>query len=612
MYDRLSIKIVGQSGQGIDTIGKILSKAFKNCGFCVVGFREFPSLIKGGNSSFQVDISTSEIRASFQSVNIIVVLNEQQTLWHAEDLIDEGVIIHNIASPRFTKADIDEIISKKLKFFYIPSSEIVKSAHASPKMENIAVISKIWEILELPKEKLENQIEKLFKGKPQVIIDKNLEVCDASYNSVFPIWSATKNSFHPLSVHFEMLEYLESDIRSQYSLKSKIDISNFDIGNLNLLMNGNEALVEGGISAKVESFFAYPMTPSSTILTNFAELGEENGILVKQAEDEISAAGMAIGAMAVGERSLTATSGGGFDLMSEHISYAMIAEIPFVIILAQRPGPATGLATWTAQGDLFLSIMAGHGESVRIVLAVSDVASCFEEIQVAFNLADTYQVPVIILTDHFLAESYFTVSPQNLTSIPIFRNLVDSSDNIENLTRYGITKSGISSRWKVGSRTETYCINSDEHDENGNSTEDANWTNYMVEKRNAKFSLILDQMPDPEIISNNPISVENKIKIISWGSTRGVILDCMEMLEKNNIKVEFLHYTYLWPLKNNSLDKFIDENTVCIENNYSSQLAKLIKMETGIEIPHKALKYDGRPFFVDELYEKLLELISED
>ena len=367
-------------------------------------------------------------------------------------------------------------------------------------------------------------------------------------------------------------------------------------------MSGNQAISLGAVAAGVRAYYAYPMTPSSSILSYLAAISHETGMLVKQIEDEISVAEMTIGSSFAGTRAMCGTSGGGFDLMSESVSLAAMTETPFVCVLAQRPGPATGLPTWTNAGDLLLSVFAGHGEYPRAVLAVSDLASAFTLTQVAHNLAEEYQIPVILLTEKQIAESHFQIKdlPE---SIEIKRGLV-SQEGLASLTkmdRYSSTDSGVSPRWLPGQCAPTYDANSDEHLGDGTLTEDAVPSKEIFEKRMRKQEVLAAAFPEPVLFGDE----DPELLLVGWGSVKLAILDGIELYKKTEgaKKVSYLHYEYMFPLRSERLLSLAQkaQKVVFVENNGTGQLAKLVRMETGYA-PHATyLKNDGRPFFVTEI-----------
>jgi 2-oxoglutarate ferredoxin oxidoreductase subunit alpha len=597
VQSRFSIKIVGASGQGINSIGEILAKSIKRSGFCVVAYREYPSLIKGGHASYQIDFSAKQISGSTKKIDLLLVLNRQRTNWHLDELKPGGIILHDIPGPRINTQEAEKMRSLKVKIAYIPAHEIATTNGGNLIMSNIVSLGYLWKLLKLEIGVIEAVVGEIFADKPKYL-PTNIAClkAGATYETGRkPNWEsrpsqpgeidASENDLLHLNGEEMLLNYFELTPEAAHQDK--------------LLINGNEAISLGAIAAGVRIHFAYPMTPSSSILTFLANTAEQTGMIVKQVEDEITASAMALGAMHAGTRALTATSGGGFDLMSEHISLSGILETPMVVILAQRPGPATGLPTWTAQGDLQLAICAAHGEFPRCVISCSDATNAYSLIQEAFNIAETYQIPVILLTDKLLAESAFTVSPLN-HNLPINRGLVASGEK-----RYLLSEDGISPRWLPGSPSKTYNANSDEHDEVGNVTERADMSTAMMEKRMRKLTKLQGSLPKQKLYFNDVdlSSASKKISLIGWGSTLTTVLDVMEELAKKNIKVDYLDVTHLWPLPVKQIKQYIESasNLCIIEGNFTGQFEQIIRMETGLTIPHHIRRYDGRPFFVDEL-----------
>jgi 2-oxoglutarate ferredoxin oxidoreductase subunit alpha len=328
---------------------------------------------------------------------------------------------------------------------------------------------------------------------------------------------------------------------------------------------------------------------------------------------------MMSGAMYMGTRAATGTSGGGFDLMTETLSLNAIIENPSVFILAQRPGPATGLPTWTGQGDLLLAIGSAHGEFARCVIAVSDSQDCFDLMPEAFNIAEKYQTPVIVMTDKQIAEALFTQKPYNQQKAKVDRgNLVTDLKALKNLKstdRYDPSaKDGISLRWLPGSLAATYCAQGDEHSADGSVDESAKNAVEQMEKRMKKQRALERDISEPTLtrIENGELRMENsnaelELLVVSWGSNKGVILDALKGRKDQGRKVGYLHYTYLWPMKTERLQKLMKKakKTVLVECNHSGQLGQVIQLAGGPAITERILKYDGRPFFVDELLSKL-------
>jgi len=607
LNNRFALKIAGASGQGINVVGEILAKAFLRSGFGVFAYREYPSLIKGGHATYQIDVSNNDIESSTQKVDWIMVLNKQATNWHLDDLKDEGLVFHDIDNPRINKEELIKIQRKNIHFIYIPALKLSIEAGGNELTSNIVTLGTIWKLLNLSQDLLVEVVRDKFASKPKIIeIDINCVKKGFDYK-IGDLPNYAKRLLKP--------DEIDNDLKNSIHLKDvsflqkffKIDKIINKNEAINIQLTGNEALALGAINAGVRIHYSYPMTPSSSILDYLAETAHQTGMIVKQAEDEITAAAMAIGSMFMGTRALTATSGGGFDLMTEHVSLSAITEIPFVCVIGQRPGPATGMPTWTTQGDLMLSIFAGHGEFTRCVIAPSNAEDTFYSIQEAFNIAEIYQIPVIVLTDKFIAESIYKVIEFDTTKIQIIRGdlIVDQEqlDNIKSIDRYKITDNGISPRWLPGSKAVDYNTNSDEHDGEGNVTEDGEIAEAMIAKRIRKKEKLLHELLEPVIYSNNVETSKRDINIIGWGSTYSVMHDVMNYFKEINIKINYLHVKYMWPLKIESITNLLqnDPQTLLIECNHESQLGEVIMMKTGLDIKNKLLKWNGRPFFVDEV-----------
>jgi 2-oxoglutarate ferredoxin oxidoreductase subunit alpha len=362
-----------------------------------------------------------------------------------------------------------------------------------------------------------------------------------------------------------------------------------------MLLTGNEAIALGAIAAGCRFMSAYPMTPASSIMEYLAAHGDDFGIVVVQAEDEIAAINMITGAGYTGTRSMTATSGGGFSLMVEGLGLAGITETPIVVVNAQRPGPAIGLPTRTEQCDMEFMLYASHGEFPRAVLAPATIEECFYLTVKAFNLADKYQIPVMILTDQHLASSYTTVEKFDLDRVNIDRGLLfsDNESGIE-YKRHRITESGISPRAFPGRKNMLVITDSDEHDESGHLIEDAETRTLMMQKRMRKLTgLRLDISPPKTKGEKNA-----DILLIGWGSTAGAIEEAAELLRKEEFNVGSLHFSELMPFPAEAAIEALDNAgaSYVIENNATGQLAHLIRAETGRQVSGKVLKYDGRPF----------------
>ncbi|MDO9027382.1 MAG: 2-oxoacid:acceptor oxidoreductase subunit alpha, partial [Candidatus Roizmanbacteria bacterium] len=441
-------------------------------------------------------------------------------------------------------------------------------------------------------------VEEQFAKKGETVINFNKQFVQAGYDQV-------KNNYPLLITNL---------LKESASVKTSADKEK-------LVLTGNDAFSLGSVIADCRVYSAYPMTPSSSVLTTLASLQEKIGMVVRHAEDEISVINTAIGSSFAGVRSSVGTSGGGFALMVESISFSGITEIPLVIFLAQRPGPATGMPTWTEQGDLLFTVFSGHGEFPKIVLAPGDNEEMIELTAKAFNLADIYQLPVIVMSDMLLSESHKTVSKKFVDDF-IAKYKVDRGKFIDNNSkvnppaggqnsklqlksqkylRYQITDDGISPRLIPGTPEYFYQANSYEHLEDGHTTEDSEPRIKQVDKRTKKWlTYLMKDFFMPKVYGDLE---KSEIVFVSWGSNKGAIRRTQELLEEKGIKTSFIHFHHLYPLKKELIKPLLSKNKryILVENNSWGQFGKLLTMETGIEITEKILKYDGRPIWAEEI-----------
>lgn len=580
-FNRLVIKITGESGQGINSIGEIVAKSLKKSGYYSFGYREYPSLIKGGYAFHQIDFSGQSVNAPSKWTDVLLCFSRVSFHAYLPTLKDGGQVIHMLSQLDLSEEEEAIVSRRKIKIAYLPAETQAVEAGGTPIMANVVMIAALWQLLGLSLELLSKVVGREFAHKRDVI-KPNLACLEKGY--VFNL-----ENLKPLKITF-----LRQSKRSN-----------------DALLSGNHLLSLGSLAAGVRAYFAYPMTPSSSILTYQANIYHETGILVKQVDDEISVAQMAIGAMFMGTRALVATSGGGFDLMTESVSLAGMTETPFVCILAQRPGPSTGLPTWTAASDLNLAVYGGHGEFTRCVIAISDPQSAYLVIQNAFNLAEKYQIPVIVLTEKQIAESLFQIADLP-NDVGIERHLVPKNELtfLRGDDRYKFTKSGISPRWLPGQSEAVFAGNSDEHIEDGSLTEEAEASKNMYEKRLAKKDALMSEIPEPDLIGPE----DAVLTLVGWGSVRNTACDVMRLWNEANSKkrVNFLHYKYIYPVKIEKLESMISQKKrmVLVENNAFGQLGALLTQETGFQFKDKLLKFDGRPFFVEDLYDYLEKVLK--
>lgn len=365
-----------------------------------------------------------------------------------------------------------------------------------------------------------------------------------------------------------------------------------------LVLTGVETVGLGAIAGGCNYIAAYPMSPSTGVLIFLSQQSKDFDIIAEQAEDEISAINMALGAWYAGARGMVNTSGGGFALMVEGLSLAGMIESPLVIHLGQRPGPATGLPTRTEQADLLFALHAGHGEFPRIILAPGSIQDGFYLTQKAFNLADKYQVPVFLLTDQYFLDSTYVVSaPFNLAQIKIDKKFIKT---MKKYKRYRFTDTGVSPRGIPGFGEGLVAVDSDEHDEEGHITEDHDVRIKMVQKRLKKLEFIKKDIIPPELIG----APDYKVLLVCWGSTYYSVKEALKILGRKDIAA--LHFKQVYPLHSDTLLYLKKaQKTVIIENNATAQFRQLIKLQTAFEIENTILNYNGLPFSVEEIIEKV-------
>ncbi|MGM0365446.1 MAG: 2-oxoacid:acceptor oxidoreductase subunit alpha [Actinomycetota bacterium] len=574
--ENISIKIGGEAGFGIMATGFMLSKVFAKKGYFVIDANEYPSLIQGGHNTYTVKVSTNQIYSISKNVDILIALDRRTIELHREEVSYGGYIIYDDQdySPEEVKKS-----RKDIKYVGVPFTRIIKEIKAPKLMRNNVSLGAVLALIDLSFDVLGTVIKETFGRKGEEIVNLNSRAAELGNKYIRE----------------------KLDNTSPYSLEV---VKQKD----KMLVTGNDAVFLGGVRAGCKFYAAYPMTPSSSILHSFASIENDYNIVTKHAESELAVVNMAIGASFAGARTMLATSGGGFALMNEGLAAAAMTETPLVMVLAQRPAPATGLPTWTEQGDMLFAIHAGHGEFLRVVMAPGDPEECFYLTGKAFNLAEKYQIPVIILLDKYLSEGHFTHEKFDASKIKVDRsNLISkSSETGEDYKRYQKNTDGISPRVVPGLKGGIHIANTDEHDEYGFSSEDATNRKEMMDKRFNKIKSLVKDMAAPKIYG----PPEAEITCWSWGSCKGPILEAMKTLNREEKKVNMVHFNYLYPFLIDPVMKIIKESNknVIVENNKTSQLGKLIMMNTGLKFNSRILKYSGRQFLPEEIVSGIEQL----
>ena len=557
----ITIVLSGAAGQGINTVEELLTQSLRNSGHHFFSTSELMSRVRGGNNTTEIRIGGKHIQSFSEKIDLLVVLGKN-AISRIEKRLSEDTIL--LGDPFF----IESQYSQKYKTLSIPINKIAEDSGGII-FSNSVILGILHAMLQLPIESESINITKKFSHKSKEIVDGNIKAFNAGYQSGLPL---------------------------EFSLALPIfeDVKN------NAILSGNDAVTIGAIAGGCNFVAAYPMSPSTEVLLKLAHQAEQFEIVVEQAEDEIAAVNMAIGAWYAGARALTTTSGGGFALMEEGISLSGMTEVPLVVHLAQRPGPATGLPTRTEQADLNLAIYSGHGEFPKIVLAPGSIEDGITITHKAFEMADTFRVPVIILTDQFYLESFVTTPKFDVSKLKTEYTIEATKSDFKT---YPLTNSGISPRGIPGFGDGYVCADSDEHDEWGRLTEDENVRVEQMDKRLRKFEAIAKDSILPEI--NGSDKLENVI--IGWGSTYGTIKEAM--IESGRNDLTFLNFKQVFPLPPNTqslLEKA--KKIVVIENNATGQFAKLLRQETGIKAYETILQYNGNPFSVEFLTQKIKAL----
>ncbi len=551
-----TILVGGAAGQGMDTFANILEKSLKRCGFHIFTHSDFMSRVRGGHNFMQIRFSDKPISTYTQKVDIIFALNEETVEIHENKLKENGIII------------LDEEISKGKDFIHLPLEKVAKDL-GNVRVSSTVGLGYILKYFGLPKDETKKIIKDGFNEK---IADVNLKALEKGYDLIDTV----------------------------QKLEIKEDKS--------ILISGNDAVALGAIAAGCRYYCGYPMTPSTGVLNYMALKSEEMGIVVDQVEDEVAALNMALGASYAGLRAMTGSSGGGIALMAEAFSLAGIIETPVVVINVQRPGPATGFPTRTEQADLRFVVHLGHGEFPKMVIALRNGEDAFYQTARAFNLAEKYQIPVVLLSDQSLADSMVTYKPFEFEKISIDRYLSGEEAIVkgERYKRYKYTEDGVSPRIIPGKiENQVILVDSDEHDEYGNITESAEVRTKMVDKRAIKFENLKKEVKEPWSIGEE----EPEHLIVAWGSLYGAVKEAVETLNLEGVSIGALVFGDIWPLPTEKLGEMYKKarNLIAVEQNSTAQLDSLIREEMLIKCNHKILKYDGRAFSGEEIYARLKE-----
>lgn len=570
MASEYTIRIGGAAGQGMQFIGGLLARCFSDAGFYTFTHQDYMSRIKGGHNFYQIRISNHPISSSRNTFDILLALNRETIEIHAPEINKSGLILYD--------SEIIKHDYSQEEFFHVPFTDIIRQLDLDKVMSTSVALGAVLGCAGF--ESLlgfETIISNFIPVTTEGVIASQVKAGQAG------------------------LDYITKALEPSRRL---LPIGQPEKDKDFLFINGNHAIGLGALVSGCKFYSAYPMTPATSIMLYLISKAEKYGIIVEQAEDEISAINMALGASYGGVRAMTGTSGGGFALMTEGVSLAGITETPIVIAEVQRPGPATGLPTRTEQSDLFFVIFGGHGEFPRVVFTPGTPEQALSLTNKAFHLAEKYQIPVFIQSDQYLADSQWTLEDLDTESLQYedFRLRGSELSNTDFYQRYSLSENGVSPLAIPGASKHLVVVDSDEHDQDGHIIEDAHTRNMMVEKRYHKKLPLINREIAPPILHGYQ---KPDIVVTCYGSTFGVTKEAVERLGAK-YKIAMLHFSEVYPFPLRDIFDYVDmlntaKTTLCVENNVSGQFAQLMRMETGFEFDARINKFDGRPFGLDYL-----------
>ncbi|MBB5171999.1 2-oxoacid:acceptor oxidoreductase subunit alpha [Texcoconibacillus texcoconensis] len=581
MIKQLSWKVGGQQGEGIESTGEIFSMALNRQGYYLYGYRHFSSRIKGGHTNNKVRISTEPVNAISDNLDVLVAFDQETIDLNHHELKQNGVII---ADEKFKPVKPEDCNGSLI---VIPFTKIANDLGTSL-MKNMVAVGASSALLGIDEESYRGVVEEIFSRKGEAVVEKNIEAIRQGIQS-----------FH---------DQAGETVGEQLYLE-KAD------GQNRLFMIGNDAIALGCVAAGVRFMAAYPITPASEIMEYLIKKLPELGGTVIQTEDEISACTMSIGSNYAGVRSLTASAGPGLSLMMESIGLSGMTETPLVVVDTQRGGPSTGLPTKQEQSDLMAVIYGTHGEIPKVVMAPSTVEEAFYDTVEAFNIAEEYQCPVIIVTDLALSLGKQTVEPLDYNQVEVRRGKFDPDQTLppleknEYFKRYKVTEDGVSERVIPGMKNGIFHVTGVEHNEEGKTSESPVNRQQQMDKRMRKLATINDHFDRP--VWKDRRHEDADLLIVGINSTKGTIQEAIPRLEEEGLKVNHAHVRLVHPFPGEELQAEMEKakKVVVVENNATGQLTQLIKMNVNANHIESVLKYDGNPFIPTEIYSECKELL---
>ncbi|TYL38758.1 2-oxoacid:acceptor oxidoreductase subunit alpha [Natronococcus pandeyae] len=581
MAEDLNWAIGGEAGDGIDSTGKIFAQALSRAGRHVFTSKDFASRIRGGYTAYKIRTSVDEVQSVVDRLDILVALTQRTIDENLDELHEGSAVIYD--GERSWDAEIPEHV----KGVDVPLKSIAEDAGGSI-MRNTVALGAACEIVDFDVEYLDEALEKRFGGKGTKIVDNNKEAARLGQEYVQENYDVDHLGYD--------LETTDSDY---------------------VLLNGDEAIGMGAIAAGCRFYAGYPITPATDVMTYLTGRLEEFGGHVVQAEDELSAINMALGAARGGARSMTATSGPGIDLMAETFGLVATSETPLVIVDVMRSGPSTGMPTKQEQGDLNMTLYGGHGEIPRFVVAPTTISECFWKTVEAFNFAEQYQTPVYVVADLSLAVTEQTFPPEafDMDEVEIDRGKLVDEDEIDEwldaqgrFRAHAVTEDGVSPRAVPGTTDGAHMSTGLEHDELGRRTEEQDERVQQVDKRNRKVETAKEE-EDWDYREFGNSDAENLV--ISWGSNEGALVEALDYLEDEGVDVRVISVPYIFPRPDLSEEVEAADDVIVAECNATGQFADLIEHDVLTRVK-RINKYTGVRFKADELAEEITTKLAEE
>jgi len=578
----VNLVIAGRASQGLQVISRTLGRMLVRTGHHVFISQDVMSRIRGGHSFARVRASTKPVAADGDKTQVLVALDPSLVARHVPDLAEDAVVV--------TEATDD--LPEGLNAVRLPLADLAREHGEDPVMANAAAVGAVLALVGLEPDGLDEMFGSQFAHKGSDVVKRNVAAAEAGFRAI----SEDRVRCCP-----HQLLRTEDGRQKTGDAGRKPD---------RVLISGAEALALGAIAAGVRVVTGYPMSPATPIVEYCFRHARQAGLIVEQTEDEVSAANLAIGAAFAGARAMVCTAGGGFCLMNEALSLDGMTEVPLVWCVGMRPGPATGMATRTAQADVLFSIYAGHGEFPRAVLTPADASQSFRAARDAFRIAERYQTPAIILFDQFMADALWTVDRDELTMDGRRERREPEELKPYSYRRYEATASGVSPLLFPGTPEQLVYADSDEHTEEGHITESRAMRILMVNKRDSKLAGIRQDLEAAKV--EDMAEGEAEVLAFCFGSARGVVAEAVTRLRGEGRKVAMVHLKHVWPFPADAVSGLVGDGrkVVTVEQNYSGQLAQLLLQECGLRAAGTVRRYDGRPFTVAEVEAGLRELMG--